>query len=274
MFMIYRRITLSRLKKAYWTLTNNSKHIADETAVKTRTETELQMASVIHQSATASVHLPTHENLELQVFHSPGLMAGDGLYDLQVIGDKLFYVIGNTTEKGVKASAVTASVLAQVRTALKFQQEPVEIMNTINSVFDNNDKIAIRLQIGVLNLVTGALQYSNAGYHAPILVSNEITQLEQADSPAIGVQADYGYSEQKLMLAKGTKLLLYSDGIIDAENKAHKPFGDKKLRGSALQAVKMNAEIKPFLDYLVEAIRTYSGNSQPLGDQTIIVISR
>lgn len=274
MFMIYRRITLSRLKKAYWTLTNNSKHIADETAVKTRSETEQQIACTIHQSTVTSVSLPKHKDLKLQVAHTPGIIAGDGLYDLQVIGDKLFYCIGNSTQKGALASALCTAVLAQVRTTLTFLQDPARMMDAVNKAFSYHDGIAVKLQIGMLDIVSGQLQYCNAGYHAPILVGSEVSQLQLAESLPIGGQADYDYHLEEVTLEKGTKLLLYSDGIIEAENSSHKPYGDKKLRGSALQAVKMNAEIKPFLDNLLEAINAYTGNRPQASDQTLIVISR
>ena len=272
-FMIYRRITLNQLRSAYRRLESDFKQVEADTRNQTLIDTERLIAQDI-AAATPPIALPQHKDLNIVMSHTPGRMAGDSLHDLQLRGDNLYICIGNAAGKGAKASAATAVILAQLRLALNFEQEPDRILNDINKVYTRVGEMEVKLFLGVLSLPTGQLRYSNAGCMAPIIVGEEVSQLPVTDETPIGRQRDHTFSMQETTLGKGIKLLLYSDGIVETVNEAGRPFGEKKLRGSTLQAVKMNQQLHPFLDHLLEAVRSHAGDVPQDNDQTMIVISR
>jgi len=149
-----------------------------------------------------------------------------------------------------------AMVKAQFRTATAIEAEPSRIVEVISKA--RQWKESVKLFVGVLDTETGKLNYYNAGHEEPLLLNKEITRL-----PA---------SEQEMLLEKGMMVFLFNKGIITTENKANKLYGENRLLGAALQAMKTDARPEPFIASITDNINTFLGDTEPQADLAMIAI--
>ena len=77
------------------------------------------------------------------------------------------------------------------------------------------------LFVGILDPDTGVLSYCNAGHNAPVLIGKERCFLKVESNLPVGVETEWKYKGQQLTLAPGKTLLLYTDGLTEAENGNH-----------------------------------------------------
>ena len=84
--------------------------------------------------------------------------------------------------------------------------------------------------IGIINLETGSLRYVNAGHNPPVLIRDGLPEFLRAKSGLVlAAMEDMPYTENVLEMNRGDRMLLYTDGITEAENSAHELFGDDRL---------------------------------------------
>ena len=108
--------------------------------------------------------------------------------------------------------------------------EVVERMN--NSVSQGNtSEMFVTLFVGKLDLETGLLKYCNAGHNPIVVIDTEgnASFLPCLPNIAIGVFPDFKYKMQEISLKKGTRLVLYTDGVTEAERADKTQFGEKRL---------------------------------------------
>ena len=73
-------------------------------------------------------------------------------------------------------------------------------------------------------------------------------------------------------LQPGSLILLYTDGLTDAVNVERKKFGEKRMMGAALQAMKLDANPQPFIDNMMEAVNRYTGDTEQEADISMLAI--
>jgi len=97
--------------------------------------------------------------------------------------------------------------------------------------------------LGVLNLSTGELRYSNAGHNPPVIIrdNGEVCMFEKATCVPVGLFEEYVYGESALTINPGDKIFLYTDGVSEAENINHELFGEENL----LQVLRRNTDVSP-----------------------------
>jgi sigma-B regulation protein RsbU (phosphoserine phosphatase) len=132
----------------------------------------------------------------------------------------------------------------------------------------------VRLFVGALDQTTGTLQYCNAGHNTPLLADEELTLLPTDDNEPAGTTSGYAYTSQQTTLTKGKLLFLYTDGVTQATGADGKALGDKRVRGMALQAYKVDARPEPFFQNMQKAITDYTAGTPQADDLTLMVITR
>jgi serine phosphatase RsbU (regulator of sigma subunit) len=108
------------------------------------------------------------------------------------------------------------------------------------------------------NIKTERLNYYNAGHEEPVLLDKEITRL-----PA---------SEQEMQMEKGMMIFLFNRGLMNVENKANKQYGENRMLGAALQAMKTDARPEPFVASITDNINTFIGDTEPQADIAMLAI--
>lgn len=206
------------------------------TAANERFESELNIASKI-QMAMLPKEFPNKDGLDLHAMLKPAKEVGGDLYDFFIKEDTLYFVIGDVSGKGVPAAMIMSAVRSSFRLVASMDLEPSEIVTKMNDLAcsGNDSQMFVTMFLGKLDLATGKLNYCNAG-HNPIIVGGEYLPVKP--NIAIGFFENFQYQQQSVQLDEGSAIVLYTDGITEAERADKKQFGEKAL----LDCVKANQD--------------------------------
>ena len=272
-YALIRRRMAHQLQAAYEDLKYDYDRMEADTAVKEREASEFRIAQNI-QRVIAPRLLPKYKSFDLWSAIKMGQMEGGGVMDYCVRDGKLFFCVGESGVEGVKASLLTTIVKAQFRTAATFESQPDKIMSAINNALaqKENKVIDIRLFIGVLDIYNGKLYFCNASHAAPLLVSNELHHLPVEQNVAIGEEPNYAYEAQEMTMLPGTMIFLNTEGLIKVKNAEHRVFNEKRMLGSALQAMKLDPRPKPFIENMLDAVHRFAGDFEQRDDMALLAI--
>lgn len=145
---------------------------------------------------------------------------------------RLAIFIGNSMQLGIPAALFMIMVGSLARGCALNNSSPKEVLYQINKMLGYKKELNVSgsLFFGILNMFTGELTYSNAGHPSPYIVNNEgiVTELPRGEGESFGA-ADPNYEELKVKLKKNESLILYTKGIIEAENKNKEIYGKERF---------------------------------------------
>ena len=220
-FIIY---TLHRRRAA--------KRLAEMKAAQERIESELRIARNIQMSMVPSI-FPEREGLDMYASMSPAKEVGGDLYGYLMLGDKLYFALGDVSGKGVPASLFMAQATRLFLTLAKQSMMPAEICTRMNDALsgdDNANGMFVTFWLGLLDLQTGHLDYCNAGHNPPVIGgANKGDFLEMQPNAPIGLWPGLEYEGESIDTIKGRALFIYTDGLNEAENPQQEQFGDDRL---------------------------------------------
>lgn len=252
------------------------RELRSTTKANERMESELNIARNI-QLGMLSKDFPHSERAHLHAMLNPAKEVGGDLYDFQMKGDSLYFAVGDVSGKGVPA----ALVMAITRAACRFFASMGLTMDKVayqlnNSVADGNDaNMFATLFVGRINLQTYQMSFCNAGHNPIIVIPPDGAPYFYKAIPnlALGLFADFPYQSETLDLKPGTKLLIYTDGVSEAENSAKELFGDDRLLAVASTAEFRQMNSQEMVDHVYASIRDFAGNNEQNDDVTILAIS-
>lgn len=248
--------------------------LQNTTRAKERIESELGIAHRIQMSLVPKVFSPFPEckQLELYAYLKPAKEVGGDFYDFFIHNEKLFYAIGDVSGKGIPASLVMAITRTLFRIISASCVSPTEIVSKLNNAIakENDMNMFVTLHIGVLDLNTGSISFCNAGHNPPLIISADgnICFLDVEENLPIGVIEDYEYAEQTEVLPTGAAMLLYTDGITEAENKEKQMFGENRLEDTARTLSDKDAH--GIVNGLNHRLTEYAGNADQSDDITLL----
>ena len=249
-YIMYRRYVGHQLMVAHRQLKEAYNQVEANTATKERTALEQEIAGSIQQTLLPTT-LPRRKDVQAFATVIPGKMQGSGLCDTMIRDEKLYFFAADAVGEGAQASALTAIMKAQFRMAAAYEDEPENIITTMKAAYDK----VVKCFVGVLDLATGSLKISQEDYHLPLVMNEDVKRLTDEEH-----------------LQPGSLILLYTDGLTNAVNGEGKKFGEKRMMGEALQAVKINAAPKPFVDTMTEAVKRFTGDIAQQDDIIMLAI--
>jgi len=212
-------------------------------------ERELQSARDIQMSMVPTIFPPPEPTRPVEIFATlePARQVGGDLYDFFYTDEgQLCFLIGDVSDKGAPAAlfmARTKTLVRLVATLLRAlagrPPTPDQIMARVNDelCLDNSMQMFVTLFLGVLDPMSGELQWCNAGHLVPyVLGRNGIKPLETTQDMPLGIRTSIGYDSTGWTLSTGDCLFLFTDGITEAMDSEGKLFGKERLE-ETLQAV-------------------------------------
>ena len=231
-YILVRNHMSAKLKKAHEQLKVAYDQLEETTAAKERMESELRIARNIQMSMVPSV-FPDVKGLDMYASMTPAKEVGGDLYHYLLLGDKLYFCLGDVSGKGVPASLFMAQATRLFLTLAKQAMSPAEICTRMNDALsgDNQSNMFVTLWLGLVDLTTGHLSFCNAGHNPPIIGcgGNEVTFMEMLPNVPIGILPGIEYMGEEMATIKGRPLFIYTDGLNEAENKENEQFSDERL---------------------------------------------
>lgn len=254
------------------------RYIADlrnTTEKKAGMERDLHIASQIQKGLLPKTFpaFPERNDIDIYGLVVPAKEVGGDIFDFFMRDEKLFFLIGDVSGKGVPASLFMMVVGHLFRNVGRYSNEPSIIVSGINSELANgNDQdMFCTLFCGVLDMETGMLSYCNAGHNAPILMTEGSTDfMKPCTNLPAGAIADFSYQTESVQMQKDDALFLYTDGVTEAENKAMELFGDSHTLG--IVELLKDASMKEMADGVFDAVKTFADGNEQSDDITMLCL--
>ncbi|NIP38088.1 MAG: SpoIIE family protein phosphatase [Candidatus Dadabacteria bacterium] len=255
------------------------KYISDlqqTTAARQRIESELKIARDIQMGIIPKNFppFPNRNEFEIYAFIEPAREVGGDFYDFFFLDDnKLFFMIGDVSDKGIPASLFMAVTKTLIKAVIKTDKDLGEIIYRINNelCFDNETSMFVSIFFGIIDLRNGEITYTNAGHNVPLIKnSGTVSLLEKTEGMALGAFENANYSTNKVKLDNNDIIFLYTDGVTEAVNENGDLFEEQnlidKLRGySGLGS-------KEIIEQVDKDIKEFVGSEPQSDDITMLSI--
>jgi phosphoserine phosphatase RsbU/P len=248
--------------------------LAEEAAERRVLERELALAHDMQMSMLPR-RLPDRREIDLAASLTPARSVGGDLYDFMLTGDRLWFIVGDVSGKGVGASLYMAVTLTLFRATVQIEGITLaDALGRMNRELcrDNDQMIFVTALVGHITFSTGEVALADAGHNPAVLIAPG-GRLDQPAIPkniAFGVLDDAVFAEGRFTLSQDAVLLLYTDGATDARNPASEIFGEAALNEAITAAPKDTAEA--LVTGITDAVKRFSAGAPPEDDLTLLAI--
>lgn len=253
------------------------------TAEKERIATELSVAANIQAGMLPRLdpEFADNEAFELYATMQPAKEVGGDFYDFYMLDeDRLAVTIADVSGKGVPAALfmVRAETVLKNLAMTAGLSELSEVMGRMNRQLceNNEDMMFVTVFFGVLNIRTGVFDYVNAG-HNPPLVRHDAEGgfqylLWKKKSRTVGVFESASYEAERLTMAPGDMMFLYTDGVTEAIDESGRLYSEERLRETLDRVDGNDIAVKDILASVREDIDAYAGQAEQADDITMMGI--
>ncbi|MBZ5724032.1 MAG: PP2C family protein-serine/threonine phosphatase [Acidobacteriia bacterium] len=191
-------------------------------------------------------------------------------------GGRLLLVVADVAGKSIPAALLMATIQASLRTLAASSAPLGEVVLGMNRYACANSQGGLRFTtafLGELEPATGALRYINAGHNPPVLrrATGGMERLEAGGLP-LGVMAGARYEEGAAVVAAGDLLVVFTDGVVEAENERQEEYGEPRLL--ALVEAMRPATAAEALKQVMVAVDGFVGHTRQHDDITALVLLR
>ncbi len=243
---------------------------------KERLEKELSIARNIQESLLPST-VPVMQGLELAQASMPCYEVGGDYHDYIDCGEGLLgLVVGDVTGKSTPASLVMASVQASLR-ALTMQPglAPAVLISMINNLLfrSTEPNRFVSFFFGVLDPRSGQMEFINAGHNPPIQIGCDGSARDLlGGGMVLGLFENAPYQSHETVLAPGELLLLFTDGLTEANNPEEEEFGEKRLSQTAHRLRHLDAP--RICQGILDEVARFQRGLKPHDDLTLVVVKK
>ena len=217
--------------------------------------------------------MPKLENLEVAAKFVPARAIGGDLYDfVHYSGSRLGIVIGDVSGKGAPAAIYAALVSGILRSHAPIEPAPAEMLSAVNFSLGERRIEAqyICLMYAVWDDERRTLQVANSGLPRPIYIHAGKTEIIEATGLPLGLFDDAEYEEFTFRTKPGDMFVFFSDGILDASNKAGEMFGRMGVERVIAACPEQSPEC--VVTSLFQAVEEHSEGQSAFDDQTVVAI--
>ena len=270
-YILYKRKATHRLAAAHNELKKAYDQLEEATAHRERIESELRIARDIQMSMVPNVS-PDREGLDLYASMTPAKEVGGDLYGYLLMGDSLYFCVGDVSGKGVPASLFMAQATRLFRTLATQKMMPAEIATRMNNALaEGNERgMFVTMFLGLVNLETGRLDFCNAGHNPPVIYDEKYqgSFLEMEPNAPIGLWPELEYMGEHIENIKGRPVFVYTDGLNEAENRNQEQYGDERMLEFLHSAHFSNA--RELVETLKAQVEKYRDGAEPNDDMTML----
>ena len=275
----YENLSLPVSIALVYLVTNVSTHTVLKSRAKVEAiETDLRIASKIQTDALppTTPEFDKYLNIDMKCCLNTAKEVGGDFYDYFFIDEnRMCFLIADVSGKGTPAALFMMTAKTIIKDCALFKESTSEILNEANVRLCENNKESMfaTVWIGILDIRTMTLQYTNAGHNYPILQrkGKGCEELETVHGLMLAAFENTQYNQSEIHLEKGDRLLLYTDGATEAHNKDNELYGVERVERMLEDTRDCSGETT--LDRMVENINTFAKDVSQFDDITMVIIS-
>jgi len=256
----------------------------DQLIEKERLEHELLMARKIQESILPR-HVPEITGWKIAAHWQPAKAVSGDFYDFISLPDgTLGIIIGDVTDKGVPAALVMATTRSLLRYAALSAAEagklsPASVLAHVNDALCEELPVLmfVTCLFAILEPDTGRILFANAGQNLPYLCDGEKVSKLTATGMPLGLLPGTDYTNVEEFIALGSRLFLYSDGLVEAHNPDREMFGIPRLCANLSQNRFDSRGLLPqeLINFILSELIDFTGDAwEQEDDVTIVILDR
>jgi sigma-B regulation protein RsbU (phosphoserine phosphatase) len=217
--------------------------------------------------------LPDLKNLEVAAKFVPARAIGGDLYDFVNYSlQRTAMVIGDVSGKGAPAAIYAALVSGILRSHAPIEPGPAEMLSAVNFSLGERriEGQFVSLIYAVWDDTNRTLQVANSGLPRPVYCHDGKTEIIEATGLPLGLFDDAEYDELTFRAKPGDVFVFFSDGILDARNRAGDMFGRSRVEQIVAGCAEASAE--SVVNTLFEAVAQHAAGEETFDDQTVVAI--
>lgn len=244
---------------------------------KDRMQEELNVGREIQMSMVPLTFpaFPERDEFSVHATLQPAREVGGDFYDFFFVDDARFcFCVGDVAGKGVPSALFMAVTQTLIKSRAADDTSTASVMTHVNNELSrsNKESMFVTVFIGILDITTGEVTYTNAGHNPPYLRRNEgeLVRLGERHGPILGAVEGITYLEARIVMDPEDLLLLYTDGVTEAFSNDGELFSEERLRDVLGSAQQNSAEST--VDQTVEAIRIFENGAEQADDITVLAV--
>ena len=245
---------------------------AQEAAERERLEQEMRVATLIQQQFLPR-ELPNLPQWQIAAYYGPARAVGGDFYDfIEMPGGRIGIAVGDVTDKGVPAALVMARTHSVLRAEATRSDSPGEILARANALLvpEMPARMFVTCLFAVLDPATGRIVLANAGHNLPyVRTADGVVELRATGMP-LGLLPDIQYQETEGIVAPGSSVLLYSDGLVEAHDPSNEMYGFPRLA----KEMAVDDAGSELLDRLLDTLHAFTGPEWEQEDDITLVTLR
>ena len=245
-----------------------------------RLSSELEIAHDV-QKKLLPEQIPVVNGYSFAAICEPAKEVGGDYYDFSMIGkDKVGVVIGDVTGKGLPAAIYMTLIKGIFQSYSENNYSPADVLIKINKLVYQimQNGLFVTMLYGILDIKNNKFTFARAGHELPLLYksSDNSTNLFKTVGMALGFEKGDVFAasieERTIDLEKGDTIILYTDGVTEANNKFTEEYGITRIQ----DFLKDNGNqcSKKLLELFHEDVKNFCLGTEQFDDMTIVIVKR
>lgn len=227
-----------------------------------RAREELEVAARIH-SGLMSITMPVIPFAVVKAKSIPCYEIGGDFFDAVALDDCVCVAIADVSGKGIPAAIVAATMQGIIHAQLLSGQSLPEIAALLNQFLCTRNVGKYATLVLLKLFPDGSVEYMNCGHIHPLLIQDAGVKWLEESSLIVGLLPEATYSSARCTLQPGERILLATDGLVEAENSAGDPFGDDRLSEIALHQD---------MNQILDLVAKFQANNEAQDDCTLVEV--
>jgi len=273
---------LGELAAIFNMMTQDLKKAQDAVVKQQRIEKELEVAREIQLSLIPR-DLIKIVGYMVDAFYKPAKEVGGDYYDVLPLPEGKFgFVMGDVSGKGVPAALVMTMVRSILHSeARETSDKPSsETLKTLNSIIaaDIKEGMFVTIFYGILEPKNNLINIASAGHNDTLVYKAKNGGIQSFNPRGFPIGADPGprfdkiIKNEDVMLEKGDKMFIFTDGITEAMNESNEEYGDERLVETIRKCGGKSG--KETLDAIIESVAGFVENAEQSDDIALVVITK
>jgi len=237
---------------------------------------ELEIARQVQMGMLPFDFNPENDSVEFAAMLKPAKEVGGDFFDIFYIdNENLCICLGDVSDKGAGSALFMAATKTLIKSHALNSQSTASIVSRINNeLAKNNDKCMFTtLFVGIFHIKDGMLLFSNCGHCYPILINENmsLSEVKELNGPAVGIVEGLSYSEQEIAIKPNQTLLIYSDGVTEAKNKAEKLYSENSLK-NLIKSSATPSNPETLIHTVFDSVDEFEKGTEQSDDITIVAL--